>query len=95
MRKIRAGFIGAGFVGPLHVEAVRRLGYVEVVALAASSPESAQTKAEALNIGRAYSTYQELLADPTVEVVHICTPNYLHYPVVMAAMEAGKHVHLR
>ncbi len=84
--------IGAGFVGPLHVEAVRRLGYVEVVALAASSQESARAKADRLSIERAYSSYQELLADPLVEVVHICTPNYLHYPVVMAALEAGKHV---
>lgn len=92
MRRIRAGLIGAGFVGPLHVEAVRRLGYVEVVALAASSQESARTKADRLSIPRAYPSYQELLADPLVEVVHICTPNYLHYPVVMAALEAGKHV---
>ena len=92
MRKIRAGLIGAGFVGPLHVEAVRRLGYVDVVAVAASTPGSAQQKAERLNIERAYSTYQELLADPTVEAVHICTPNYLHYSVAMAAIEAGKHV---
>jgi predicted dehydrogenase len=92
MRRIRAGLIGAGFVGPLHVEAARRLGYVEVVALAASSQESARAKADRLSIDRAYSSYQELLGDPLVEVVHICTPNYLHYPVVMAALEAGKHV---
>jgi predicted dehydrogenase len=92
MRRIRAGLIGAGFVGPLHVEAARRLGYVDVVAVAASTPESAQKKAEVLNIERAYSTYQELLADPTIEVVHVCTPNHLHYSVVMAAIQAGKHV---
>jgi predicted dehydrogenase len=92
MRRIRAGLIGAGFVAPLHVEAARRLGYVDVVAVAASTPESAQKKAEALNIERACSTYQELLADPMIEVVHICTPNYLHYPVAMAALSAGKHV---
>ena len=92
MRRIRAGLIGAGFVGPLHVEAVRRLGYVDVVAVAASTPESAQKKAGTLNIERAYSTYQELLADPAVEVVHVCTPNYLHYSVAMAAISVGKHV---
>src|SRR6185436_8031846 len=92
MRRIRAGLIGAGLVGPLHVEAVRRLGYVDVIAVAASTPESARQKAERLNIERAYSTYQELLADPMIEVVHVCTPNYLHYSVVMAALHAGKHV---
>jgi predicted dehydrogenase len=73
MRRIRAGLIGAGFAGPLHVEVVRRLGYVDVVAVAASTPESARKKAEALSIERACSTYQELLADPAVEVVHIPT----------------------
>jgi predicted dehydrogenase len=92
MRKVRAGLIGAGFVGPLHVEAVRRLGHVDVVAVATSSFESAQKKAERLNIERAYSDYAELLQDPTIEVVHVCTPNHLHYEVVLAAIESGKHV---
>jgi predicted dehydrogenase len=92
MRKIRAGLIGAGFVGPLHVEAVRRLGYVDVVGIAASSAESAERKADRLNIERAYASYQELLEDPTIEVVHICTPNYLHYPLVMGAIARGKHI---
>ena len=63
MRKVRAGIIGAGLVGPHHLDAVRRLGYVEVVAIAASSLESAERKAARLGIERAYSTYEELLAD--------------------------------
>ncbi|HVF92287.1 MAG TPA: Gfo/Idh/MocA family oxidoreductase [Blastocatellia bacterium] len=92
MRRVRAGLIGAGFVGPLHVEAVRRLGFVDVVALAASSEESARRKAETLNIERAYADYNELLLDPTIEVVHVCTPNNLHHQVVMAAIQNGKHV---
>ncbi len=92
MRKIRTGLIGAGFVGPLHMEAVRRLGYVEVAGVATSNLESAQKKADRLNIGRAYSSYEELLADRSIDVVHVCTPNYLHYEVVMAALESGKHV---
>jgi predicted dehydrogenase len=92
MRKIRSGIIGAGFVGPLHIEAARRLGYVDFVAIATSSLKSAEAKAERLGIERAYSSYEELLADKSVEAVHVCTPNNLHYPVVMAALEAGKHV---
>jgi predicted dehydrogenase len=92
MRKIRAGIIGAGFVGPHHLDAVRRLGYVDVVAIAASSLESAEKKAARLGIERAYSSYEELLADRTIEVVHVCTPNYLHYAVVMAAIRSDKHV---
>ncbi|HUK89595.1 MAG TPA: Gfo/Idh/MocA family oxidoreductase [Blastocatellia bacterium] len=92
MRKIKVGLIGAGFVGPLHVEAVRRLGYVEVIALAASSEESARKKAAQLSIDRAYGDADQLLADPEVEAVHICTPNYLHFPQVMSALQHGKHV---
>ena len=92
MRRIRAGLIGAGFVGPLHVEAARRLGYVDFVAVAASNAESAKRKAERLNIPQPCASYEELLSDPSVEVVHVCTPNYLHYDVVMAALEKGKHV---
>ncbi|HWP44252.1 MAG TPA: Gfo/Idh/MocA family oxidoreductase [Blastocatellia bacterium] len=92
MRRVKTGLIGAGFVGPLHVEAARRLGYVDFVAVASSSLESAKRKAERLNIPQAYSSYEELLADPEIEAVHICTPNYLHYEVAMAAIEKGKHV---
>lgn len=92
MRKVRAGLIGAGFVGPLHVEAVRRLGYVEMVAVATSSLETARKKADALSIDRACRDYRELLADDSIEVVHVCAPNHLHHPIVMDALECGKHV---
>ncbi|HKY03271.1 MAG TPA: Gfo/Idh/MocA family oxidoreductase, partial [Blastocatellia bacterium] len=92
MRSVRVGLIGAGFVGPLHVEALRRLGHVDVVAVAASSAESAEKKAERLGVERAYADYNELLEDPSIESIHVCTPNYLHYEVVLAAIGAGKHV---
>jgi predicted dehydrogenase len=92
MKTIKAGLIGSGFVGPLHVEAVRRLGYVDVVGLAASNLESARKKADQLSIDRAYGSAEELLADPLIEVVHICTPNYTHFPIGIAALGAGKHV---
>jgi predicted dehydrogenase len=92
MRRVRTGLIGAGFVGPLHIEAARRLGFVEVAGVAASSIESARKKAERLGIERAYESYEELLADPSIEAVHICTPNYLHHPIALAALRSGKHV---
>jgi predicted dehydrogenase len=92
MKKIRAGIIGAGFVGPLHMEAARRLGYVDFVGIATSSLESAQKKAERYGIDMAFEHYEQLLEDPTIDAVHVTTPNNLHYPVVMAAIEAGKHV---
>jgi predicted dehydrogenase len=86
------GIVGAGFVGPHHVDAVRRLGYVDVVAIAGSSEASARKKADALGIERSYGSYEALLEDPAVQVVHNATPNYLHYPVNAAALAKGKHV---
>jgi predicted dehydrogenase len=86
------GIVGAGFVGPHHIDAVRRLGFVDVVAIAGSSDASAKAKAEALGVPKAYGSYEALLADPTIQVVHNATPNYLHYPVNAAAIAKGKHV---
>ena len=92
MKRIGMGIVGAGFVGPHHVDAVRRLGYVDVVAVAGSSQSSAQKKADALGARKAYGSYEALLDDPEVQVVHNATPNYLHYPVNAAAIAKGKHV---
>jgi predicted dehydrogenase len=86
------GLVGPGFVGAHHVDAVRRLGYVDVVAIAASTEESARRKADALGIPKAYGSYEALVADPDVHVVHNTTPNYLHAPVILAALAKGKHV---
>ena len=92
VKRIGMGIVGAGFVGPHHVDAVRRLGYVDVVAVAGSSQASAEKKAEALGARKAYGSYEALLNDPDVQVVHNATPNYLHYPVNAAAIAKGKHV---
>jgi predicted dehydrogenase len=86
------GLIGPGFVGAHHVDAVRRLGFVDVVAVAASSQASARRKADALGIPKAYGSYEALAADPDVHVIHNTTPNYLHVPVIMAALDRRKHV---
>ena len=89
---IGMGLVGAGFVGPHHIDAVRRLGFVDVVAIAASSESSARAKAEALGVPKAYGSYEALIADPDVHVVHNATPNYLHYQVNAAAIARGKHI---
>jgi predicted dehydrogenase len=86
------GLVGPGFVGAHHVDAVRRLGFVDVVAVAASSETSAKSKASALHIPKAYGSYEALVADPDVHVVHVATPNYLHGPVIKAALAHKKHV---
>ncbi len=92
MEKIRAGIIGTGFIGPAHVEAIRRLGYVEVIAVAERGEELAQAKAAELSIPRSYGDYHQLLADADVQVVHNCTPNHLHFEVNRDILAAGKHV---
>jgi len=92
MKPIKAGIVGAGFIGPAHAEALRRLPGIEVAALAGSSQQQAAAKAESLGIPKAYGDYRRLLADREIEVVHVCTPNHLHYPQAREALAAGKHV---
>src|SRR5262249_39281714 len=92
LKRLGMGLVGAGFVGPHHVDAVRRLGFVDIVAVAGSSDESGRRTAELLGARRGYGSYQALIDDPDVHVVHNATPNYLHHEVTAAALAAGKHV---
>jgi predicted dehydrogenase len=92
MQRIGMGLVGPGFVAEHHVDAVRRLGFVDVVAIAGSSEASAKRKADAWNIPKAYGSYEALIADPAIHVVHNTTPNFLHVPVVRAALAKKKHV---
>ena len=91
MSKIKVGVVGTGFIGPAHIEALRRLPNVEVTALCEATMELANSKAAQLGIDRA-CTFDELLAMKDIVSVHICTPNFLHYPQSKAALKAGKHV---
>ena len=90
--RIGMGLVGPGFAGAHHIDAVRRLGFVDVVAIAGSTEASARRKAHLLNIPKAYGSFDALAADPDVQVVHNTTPNYLHGPVILAALKHGKHV---
>jgi predicted dehydrogenase len=87
LAKLRAGVVGTGFIGAVHVEALRRLG-VEVAGVVGSSPERARSK----TLAPVIDSYEQLLADDGVDVVHLTTPNHLHYTQVKQALEAGKHV---
>ncbi len=88
---IGVGVAGTGFIGPAHVEGLRR-NAIQVVGLLGSTQEKAETKAAELGIGRAYNSLDEMLADPDVDVVHLATPNHLHHSGAKAALLAGKHV---
>lgn len=92
MTTIKTGIIGTGFIGPAHVEALRRLGNVQVVAVAERGQELADAKAKQMSIPKAYGDYHDLLADPEIKVVHNCTPNHLHFPINKDILAAGKHI---
>ncbi|MEW5815786.1 MAG: Gfo/Idh/MocA family oxidoreductase [Spirochaetota bacterium] len=92
MEKIKVGVIGKGFIGPAHVEGLRRLGYVEVLALSGSTEAETKQKAEALGVKKAYGDYKKLIADDEIQAIHICSPNNLHYPMAKESLESGKHV---
>lgn len=87
----RAAVIGTGFIGTVHVEALRRIG-VDVRGVLGSSPERGAARAEAMGVRHAYPNLEALLADPDVDVVHVTSPNDLHHRQTMAALGAGKHV---
>ncbi|MCU6665885.1 1,5-anhydro-D-fructose reductase [compost metagenome] len=89
---INVGIIGSGFIGPAHIEALRRLGFVQVVALCDGSQALAEEKAKELNIPHAYGSVEALLAHPDLHVVHNCTPNHLHAQINRQILRAGKHV---
>jgi len=89
--ELRAAIAGTGFIGAVHARSARLAG-ARIAGVAASSPESAQRAAVRLDADKAYTSADELVADPDVDVVHICTPNHLHGPLAQAALANGKHV---
>ncbi|HJT87250.1 MAG TPA: Gfo/Idh/MocA family oxidoreductase [Bryobacteraceae bacterium] len=92
MHLIQTAIFGTGFVGRLHLEALHRLGYVRIQAIGEADVEKARRLAEEFQIPRVESDYRRILEDPTVDAVHVCTPNFLHYPMAKDALSAGKHV---
>ena len=89
--EIGVAVIGSGFIGTVHLEALRRLG-LQVRGLLEASPELGERRAEELGLPRAYASLDDVLADAEVEVVHVTSPNALHYPQVAAILGAGRHV---
>ena len=79
-------------MGKVHAEGVRRLGNVEIAAIAASSDAKAKAFGESLGVERTTGDYKTLLADKTIDAVHVLTPNALHFPMCRAALQSAKHV---
>lgn len=88
---IGVGVVGTGFIGPAHVEGLRRNG-IQVLGLAENTRDKAEAKAAELGIPRVFDSLEAMIADPDIDVIHLATPNLLHYPHAKAALLAGKHV---
>ncbi len=92
MQRIKTAVIGTGFVGRVHLEGIRRLGFVDIHAIGERRIEKADRMAAEFGAEKTASDYREILDDPKVQAVHVCTPNYLHFPIAKYALAAGKHV---
>jgi predicted dehydrogenase len=92
VKKIKVAILGTGFMGRVHTEALRRLGNVDVVGVSGSSTARARAFADEVSIERATGDYRDYTEDPDVDVIHICSPNELHYEQTMVSLAAGKHV---
>ncbi len=87
LNELKAAVVGSGFIGAVHVDALRRLG-IEILGVVGSTPE----RARAASAVAVYDSYEEALGDERVDVVHLATPNDLHHPQAKQALDAGKHV---
>ncbi|MFP3462583.1 Gfo/Idh/MocA family oxidoreductase [Arthrobacter globiformis] len=89
--RLRAGFVGAGFMAEVHSRAARAAG-AKIAGIASSSAASAARAKDRLGIEQAYASFQDLVEDETIDVIHVCTPNATHPTLTEAALAAGKHV---
>lgn len=92
MKPIRTAIFGTGFMGRVHLEAVRRLEFVEAAAIAGRNAEAARRLGSGFSIPTIAADSRDVLRDPSIDAVHICTPNAQHFAMAKDALEAGKHV---
>ena len=91
MYDVGAAVVGTGFIGPVHIEALRRLG-VRVTGILGSSPEKSEDVRQSLGLEKAYADFEDVLSDDAVQAVHLAVPNVLHYDMAKSALQAGRHV---
>ncbi|HEX6824021.1 MAG TPA: Gfo/Idh/MocA family oxidoreductase [Candidatus Sulfotelmatobacter sp.] len=92
MKTIRTAILGTGFMGRVHLEAVQRVESVEAAAIFGRNDHATARLAAAFSVPKASSDYRELLRDPAIDAVDICTPNAQHFSMAKEALQAGKHV---
>ncbi|MGA2416165.1 MAG: Gfo/Idh/MocA family oxidoreductase [Candidatus Sulfotelmatobacter sp.] len=92
MKTIKTAIFGTGFMGRVHLEGVRRVESVEAAAIVGRNAEAARRLGEGFSVAKIAADYHEVLRDPAIDAVHICTPNAQHFSMAKEAIEAGKHV---
>jgi len=92
MNRLRTAVFGTGFVGRVHLEAIARLGFVQVYAIGEADVDKGRKLGQEFCVESPETDYRKILENPDLTAVHVCTPNALHFPMAKAALEAGKHV---
>lgn len=91
MKKFGVAIIGCGAIHKVHIDAIRKNPNAQLIAVVDIDRDKAAAKAEEYDC-RFYTDYHEMLKDNAIDVVHICTPHYLHASMAINAMKSGKHV---
>jgi predicted dehydrogenase len=92
MKPVKTAIFGTGFMGRVHLEAVRRVEFVEAAAIAGRNAEAARRLGAAFAVPFITTDHREVLRDPAIDAVHIGTPNAQHFSMAKDALLAGKHV---
>jgi predicted dehydrogenase len=92
MKTLKTAVFGTGFMGRVHLEAIRRNEFVDAVAIAGRTVQAAQRLGAGFSVPAFTADYREILGDPAIDAVHVCTPNALHFSMAKDALLAGKHV---
>jgi predicted dehydrogenase len=91
-KTLRVGVLGAGAIGKIHIDCYKEVPGVEVVAFAEKGDARAKERAKVVGVDRFYGDWKKMLAAKDIDAVDVCTPNYLHAPMTIAGLKAGKHV---
>ena len=92
LQPLRVGVVGIGWAGETHIKAYQQIPGVEVVAIADQREDRLRQVCATYNIPGFYTSFQELIDRTDIDIVSVATPNALHMPVAVAALESGKHV---
>jgi len=93
MKTFRIGVVGTGFIGALHMDALRRIPGIEIAAVCETDKNLLPIVKHKFGVNQGFTDWRELVTNPEIDVIHNCTPNHLHDEVNRAAILAGKHIY--